>query len=186
MIRLQNILKILLILVVSWNSSIHALEFRSINPIRAPEGNEILHSRALTRLCADVNCDELIHAEKIVPVKKNHVEKIIKKLAKDWKTRRLSEYLAEDFFEKERLLDTLRASTSLAPKLRILAIRDLETISQFVKPVSIERAGYRFSLMVAKIKTQVEYNTAKGYVKSKANTQEYLFLIREKLKNINP
>lgn len=180
--QLKYILKTIIILISLYSSSGKALEFRSISPISSASFTNQRENITLKNLCHPIGCEELFPAETVIPIKKNKVKKLMRKLARSWNSSDLASYLSNEFIDKNRLLDTIRESVPRDGKLRILSVRGVEILKQFIKPASEDTEGYRFSLVNAKVKTQVEYNDAnQGRVKSKADTQEYLLFIREKL-----
>jgi hypothetical protein len=143
-----------------------AQESRQINRIATPQSN--LRLPAGARSVAAIR-----------PVATVSVEAAVRELAEAWNTPRLPQYLAPNFYGKERLADSLNTQFPRDARLRVLGIQSTQTVAQFLQddPGGGELRVSRVSVVV---RTQVEFNDPRGGgLRRIEGTNEFLLRVAE-------
>ncbi len=125
---------------------VHTREFRSLNLIPTP--GKLLPEGATA-------------VAKIQPVDRNIVEKAVNNIVGAWNTPRMEDTLAEDFFDKSRLVDAIEDIEKVPrdTRLRILSIQGIQTLSQQIQTDASD-VEWVESIVSATVKTQTEFNDA--------------------------
>jgi hypothetical protein len=126
-----------------------AQEFRAINPIRAPRA----------QLPAG--------AQRVVPQKpvpREKVEAAVAKVTAAWNTPELERVLAQDFYDRTRLLDNLASKAPRDARLRVVGIQGVQLLDQYIRPATAQNP-YRamVSQLSVTVRTQIEFNDATGF-----------------------
>jgi len=168
-----------LVLVVCTGA--RAVEFRNLNPIPTPGSADTVASRLVAELCADGDmCTNLVEVAEIQPLRRRAVQQAVREVARAWNSNRLEQYLGRDFVDRNRLLDTISDVVPRDARMRVLAVRNVQTLAQYRQPATPERSALRLSVVSARAETQVEYNDpVRGFVRSKKDVQEYVFVIAD-------
>ena len=112
--------------------------------------------------------------EPAVPLDPRLVEKAVCKLIEAWNSADLERMLSDSFVDKSRLLDSLAENIPRDARLRILAIRGIQTLEQFAKPES-ETSQLVQSRVSAIANTQLEFNDPVQGFQILEGTVEYVF-----------
>ena len=154
----------ILFLALIMPSYIYASELRHIRPIPTP----------------GVPPRKALPPEKIKPVPRELVEDAVKELIQAWNNNNLEEVLSEDFYDKDLLLDAMSEKVPRDAELRILSIQGIQTLSQHVE---VEPSGEKWlvSTVSATVRTQVEFNDPDTGFQRREGTNEYIFLVKEKV-----
>jgi len=168
-----------LVLVVC--AGVRAAEFRNLNPIPTPGSVDTVASRLVAELCADGDmCTNLVELTEPQPLRRQTVQQAVREVARAWNSNRLEQYLARDFVDRNRLLDTISDVVPRDARMRVLSVRNVQTLAQYLQPATPERSALRLSVVSARAETQVEYNDpVRGFVRSKKDVQEYVFVIAD-------
>lgn len=112
------------------------------------------------------------------PVPAAPVEAAVQQIAASWNTARLEPLLADNFYDKTRLLDTLNAKVPRDAKLRVLAIQGMQTLNQYLQknPAGSEDRVSRVSVTV---RTQLEFNDPQTGLQRLDGTNEFILLVME-------
>lgn len=162
------ILKLLLILIIGLfylSETLPASELRLIRPIPVP----------------GAPAPGAIPVEKIKPVSRELVENAVRKIVQAWNNKNLEEVLGEDFYDRDLLIDAMSEKVPRDAELRILSIQGIQTLSQHVE---VDPSGNRWliSTVSATVRTQVEFNDPDRGFQRREGTNEYIFLVKEKVK----
>jgi hypothetical protein len=140
-----------------------AREFRTFKSIRTPkalpEGAKV--------------------GKEIQPVDRKIMEGAVKKLMRSWNTAGMENMLAEDFFDKSRLFDSIDDKVPRDAKLSILSIQGIQTLSQ---QIQTDTAGAEIvvSTVSATVKTQLEFNDETDGFQRREGTNEYIFRVKQR------
>lgn len=111
------------------------------------------------------------------PVSRAKVESAVQQIAASWNTPRLESLLAENFYDKRRLMDSLGTLVPRDAKLRVLGIQGVKTLNQYVQ------AGTRGEQLVSRVsvtlRTQVEFNDPRGGFQRLEGDNEVILLVFE-------
>ncbi len=90
------------------------------------------------------------------PVPRAKVESAVEQITTAWNTPRLEPLLAESFYDKQRLMDSLGTLVPRDAKLRVLGIQGVKTLNQYVQADA--RGEQLVSRVSVTLRTQVEFN----------------------------
>jgi hypothetical protein len=114
------------------------------------------------------------------PVSAASVDAAVRQLAAAWNTPTLRPLLADNFFDKDRLLDALNRVPRDA-RLRVLAVQGSNTLNQWIEKRR-DGAGEEYvSRVSATVRTQVEFNDPRAGFQRLDGTNELVLLVREPL-----
>jgi len=126
-------------------SPLYATEFRTFRPILTPAAVGIVRK-----------------AEVFQPVPREIIEKAIHKIVSAWNEKHLASVIGEEFYERERLLDSMDVKVPRNAELRLLSIQSSQTLAQEVKET--EHGKIIESTVSVIINTEVNYDDpVKGY-----------------------
>lgn len=115
--------------------------------------------------------------QSVLPVSRETVEPLIRKVLEQWNTGDMAETLSDQFHDKSRLLDTVDSVVPRDAKLRIQAIRGIQTLQQYIKPDPNSDRGTMVSIVSATVQTQLEFNSpSSGFVRL-PGTNEFILEI---------
>lgn len=156
---------IIIILLISISLSL-AQEFRSLKAIPTPAPKKT-HFRISKR-----------RPGYFQPVSEKVVRKSLETILSSWNTAQMSSYLSDDFYDKDRLMDSISRLPCKNARLRLMAIQEIQTLDQHIVPLD-ENYFVRISTVSVIAKTQLEYNDpAKGF-QNIEGINEYILKIRE-------
>lgn len=142
----------------------HARSFRNINPIATP-GKQ------------PPGTERVAHPQPVDPAL---VRQAIDQIAAAWNTGALGPLLDETFVNRQRLLDTLQNVAPREARIRVLAVRSVATLDQFLAPE--EKGGdKRISTVSAVVETQIEFNDPRTGFQRLTGTNEFILRVVEPL-----
>ena len=101
------------------------------------------------------------------------IEAAARKVVASWNQGDLGQYLADDFQNRERLLDAIAGDVPRDAVIRVLAIRNVKTFDQYAR-----RSADGNEIVThasAQIDTQVEYEDPKAGLRRLRGSGEYMF-----------
>jgi len=114
------------------------------------------------------------------PVSASAVDQAVRQVAAAWNTPSLRQLLADNFFDKDRLLDALNRVPRDA-KLRVLAVEGINTLAQWIEKRR-DGAGEEYvSRVSAIVRTQVEFTDPRAGFQRLDGTNELVLVVREPL-----
>ncbi len=141
-------------------------QFRSFTPIASPEHE----AKAIP--------DGTVPVEKVIPVPRALVEPKLEAIIDKWNTPQMADTLAEEFFDRSRLLDTVNTEVPRDAKLRFQSLQSVQTLQQYRVPSATPLVSERVSLVSATARTQLEFNDGNGLVRV-PGTNEYILKITQ-------
>ena len=157
-----------------------AIEMRVPTPITTPDALSAGLSRDITLACSPAPCAELAQVVNVQPVSARTVRDAVGRITAAWNTADLERHLGEGFFGRTRLADTLREVVPRDARLRVLAVRNVQTLAQYVETARADARATRVSTVRATVVTQLEFNDPReGFVRSRRAAQEYLLVIAD-------
>lgn len=148
-------------------ASTQARQFRIIQPIATPENvNDALPDGARP-------------VESVQPVTREQLEPHLRKLFQDWESGQIDEHLAEDFWDSQRLLDTLDVVVPRDANLRLQSIQGIQTLSQYMQQDAETGGDERVSIVSATVRTQLEFNTPGGGFIRRPGVNEFILQVTE-------
>jgi hypothetical protein len=161
--RLLVLIFLVLLILVSMFMQTYAQECRRIQPIKSPAVVE-------TPLAEGVR-----PVKEQVPVDRQTVEKTMQKIAESWNTPEMSKKLADSFYEKDRLMDSINGNVPVDAQLRLLSVGSYRIMNQGIKQ---DPGG---DLLISRVsviaKTQIEYNNPTNGFQRRQGEQEYIIKI---------
>ncbi len=158
---------LLLVSLVLLNANLaHASEFRTLRPIPTP--------------IKGMSKGE-IKVKNLPPVSNEAIKAGLNSLLASWNTPRMEKFLAQEFYDRSRLLDAMQTFPAKDARLRLLSIKDVQVMNQKVFPVDKEHVT-RVSIVSVSALTQIEFeDPVKGFVKLKGEN-EYLLRVKEHIR----
>tara|TARA_R110002049_G_scaffold116188_1_gene268619 strand:- start:426 stop:938 length:513 start_codon:yes stop_codon:yes gene_type:complete len=150
-------------------ASVESRQFRAIQAIPTPQ--------TLTR---DLPPGAVV-SETIEPIPHETVERRMGQLIAKWNTPEMEETLAQEFYDRTRLLDTVETQVPKDAKLRLLGVQSAQTLQQYHLPGPNGRFATQVSIVAAVARTQIEYSGAGGLVRL-PGTNEFLLKVEKTLK----
>jgi hypothetical protein len=154
------------VLVTCTVSSVQARQFRNISPIVTPDYQQAnLPSGA-------VNISEPR------AIKRSEIEPRLRELIAKWNTPQMPEMLAEQFYDKDRLMDSIGTKVPRDATMRVQSVQAIQTLQQYRTPASTGVAAREVSLVSAIVKTQIEFNGPTGLVRLPGTSEFTLEVIK--------
>ena len=147
--------------------STQARQFRLIQPIATPEN---VH---------DALPDGATPVETVKPVTREQLEPHLRELFQDWESGQIEEHLAEDFWDSQRLLDTLDIVVPRDVTLRLQSVQGIQTLSQYMQQDAVTGYDERVSIVSATVRTQLEFNTPGGSFIRRPGVNEFILQVTE-------
>jgi hypothetical protein len=144
---------------------VYATDFRPFNPITSP--NAKLPSGAMT-------------VAKPMPVDVREVEKAVEKIMGSWNTPDMDNKLAGEFYNKDRLMDTVATGVPKDAKLRLLSVQGVQTLNQHIRK-NDSGESLLVSMVSAIARTQVEYNDPTRGFQRLEGMNEYILKVTSEL-----
>ena len=152
-------------------SRAHAAEMRQFQPIRTPA--EI----------AEALPPGFKQVERVAPPSRETMAKAVEDLAKEWNKPELMNKLAEEFFDKSRLHDSMATPTKVPPEatLRILSVQAVNALQQMVQE-DPARGQLRISVVQVRAVTRIEFtDPVRGFVRLDG-TNDYVLKVKEEIR----
>jgi len=108
------------------------------------------------------------------------MKKSVKEIFKSWKQGNFEKYLSEDFYDKRKLLDAMSYKVPPSAKIRVLSIKNMQTLQQFQKyrkDGSIEV----YSTVSVTADTQIEFDDVHKGFRRLEGENEYIIQIKGEL-----
>ena len=112
------------------------------------------------------------------PISQQRIEAAVAQLAAAWNTARLGTLLADNYYDKSRLLTTLSTAVPRDATLRVLAVQGAQTLAQYIQDRSSGGAELVSRVSVS-VRTQIEFNDPQSGFKRLDGTNELTLLLRE-------
>lgn len=138
-------------------------QVRRIQPIATPEAQE-------QAIVTEQNIE-------FTPISRNLITQAVEQIVEHWNARDLEPVLGEQFFDRERLKQSMDTVVPRDATLRVQAVRDIQTLRQYVEAGESGRLGSIVSVVSATVETQIEYNTGGGFVRL-PGVNEFIMEIR--------
>lgn len=156
------VLLVTLLVAAASASPASARGFRSFNSIQTP-----------TKLP-----DGAARTTELRPVDHQLVRQGIQDIVTAWNTGRLGPLLSDDLPDKSSLLDTLRLDLPKDIRMRVLSIRSIETLDQWI---SDDKKPWQVSRVSAIVRTQLEFTSVNTGFQRLEGDNEFLLEVRERL-----
>lgn len=166
-IRNHAVVAILLLALVAVEAQ--GRQFRSIQTIPTPQV-----------LVRDLPPGAVV-SKAIDPIPHQTVERRVAQMIAKWNTPEMGETLAEEFYDRTRLLDTVETAVPKDAALRLLGVQSAQTLQQYSLPGPDGRPAEQVSIVAVVAQTQIEYSGPDGLVRL-PGTNEYLIKVVKRLK----
>jgi hypothetical protein len=144
----------------------YAQEVRRIQPIKSPASID------------EPLAEGIQPVKKPIPIDRQTIEKTMQKIAESWNSPDMMNTLGKNFYEKDRLMDSMNSKAPVDARLRIMSVGSYRVINQGIK---LDPAG---DLLISRVsvtaKTQVEYNDPANGFQRRQGEQEYIIKITQK------
>jgi len=110
------------------------------------------------------------------PVSRGLVERAVANIAAQWNTANLEEVLADEFYDAQRLEDTVLGIVPRDAVLRVLSIQGQQVLQQYLLQ------GNRYSRVSVTVTTQVEFTDSSGVYQRREGVAEWILKITERAK----
>lgn len=151
-------------LCLAITSPAFAQEFRTFNQIptpgRAPDGAKPVQS--------------------IESVSASSIQNAAEQIVNAWNSGNISQNLAENFYDKTRLLDSINTNVPKDATIRLLSLQGGQTLNQYER---INTSGKKeiISTISVNANTQIEFNDAQKGFRRLEGTNEYVLRIVEEV-----
>ena len=154
----------LLITLMITVSTPHAREFRDIHIISAPAlpGEEASQPTQVFQ-----------------PVDRKVVDEVVRKVFAQYNTLELGENLANEFYDKERLLDAVSEQVPRDAQVRVLSVQGVETFDQEIQPDPSGGLDWLVSVVSVTVRAQMEFNDPTGGFQRREGTNELILRISQ-------
>jgi hypothetical protein len=112
------------------------------------------------------------------PVSTVGIEAAVRLIASAWNAPRLAPVLADNFYDKSRLLDALNTKVPRDATLRVLAIQGVQTLNQYLQ-TNAAGAELLVSRVSVTVRTQVEFNDPNKGFQRLDGTNEFILLVTQ-------
>ena len=137
-------------------------------------GGQANESRSFTEIRADEALpDNAVRLDTMQPIPQDVIENAVRHIAEQWNTANLEEVLADEFYDAQRLEDTLLAAAPRDAKMRVISIRGQQVLQQYLLD------GNRYSRVSVTVRTQVEFNDPQTGFQRREGTAEWILKITE-------
>jgi hypothetical protein len=117
--------------------------------------------------------------ERLHPVDPELVRQGVRRIIAAWNRGQLDRYLADDFQDRSQLLDSFAVDLPKDLRIRILNIRGIQTLDQWIKKG--DDGDWQVSRVNALVRTQIEFNSVKTGFQRLEGDNEYTIEVRERL-----
>lgn len=154
------------LLLSGWIAGQASAQFRTHTPIASPKSD----ARSLP--------DNALPVAKVVPVPREIVEPQLERIIAVWNTPAMAQTLADEFFDRTRLLDAVDTEVPRDAKLRFQSLQAVQTLQQYRVPEAAGQVSRRVSIVSATARTQLEFNSATGLVRL-PGTNEFIMRVTQ-------
>ncbi|MEM7426256.1 MAG: hypothetical protein AAF441_09175 [Pseudomonadota bacterium] len=150
-----------------------ASQYRKFNRIRVP----------VDKKKPEAKPDGFTQVARPIPLPRRLSERFIKDVVRAWNTQKLNTYLAGNFNDRQRLLDTIREDVPRDARLRVTGVQGVDVLLQRVKGEG--RGYYKVkSVAAARVRLRIEFqDPAAGF--TVINTSgEYIFDVALRVKRV--
>lgn len=140
----------------------YAQEFRSVRPIASPDA---------------MGTTAPVTGEVQRPLPRAVVEEAVRQVIETWNQPGFRDKLAEQFYDGQRLEDSIHNIAPRDAKLRLLSVQGIQTYSQQEGRTADGRLQV-VSTVSAQVRTQLEFNNSTGFQR-REGTNEFLLQITQ-------
>ncbi len=159
--------KAIMVIATLWLAATsQAGQFRSFTAIPAPDGAGESKLPRGAEPVADV-----------VPVPRAEVEKQLRRVIESWNQPSMSDHLAEEFYDRTRLLDNMNAKVPRDATLEFQALESVRTLQQYRIPRSQTQQPKRVSIVSATARTQIQYTSPETGFEALPGINEFILRI---------
>jgi len=165
----------LLVLVATTAS---AQEFRRIQPIAGARRAPVTAGTALEKTETPNEVTEAVVG--LAPIEREAVVASLSALFEAWNTPRLVEYLGAEFYNQDRLTESLAVQVPRDAELRTLNIESINVISQSQRPLpELDHALAVTTRVSVIVRHQLEFNDPSAGFQAIEGTNEYVLDLTE-------
>ncbi len=158
---MKNLFLTLLFIVLE--SVVCARGFRQFNPISSPN----------TRL--PKGAEPVAEA---VPIPPAAARDAVRQVLGKWNENDLDKHLDENFYDRQRLLDNLADDVPRDARIRVLSIRNVRPLQQYITPATTPGGKPTLSSIVSvTARTQIEYNDPERGFQRRPGTNDMILRI---------
>ncbi len=161
--QISRISIIALVMIILGTSQVFARQFRPIKPIATPNAEDATLPEGA------------MQATNVIPVPRAVVKNRVSRIVEKWNTPEMAETLAEEFYDRTRLLDVVDGGVPRDARLRMQSLQGTQTLQQYHLPDPDGRPK-EVSIVSATVRTQLEYNSPTGFVRL-PGTNEFIFKV---------
>ncbi len=159
----QIMLILVIFMMLGVTSTLHARQFRLLTPIATEKQSELPLGA--------------VPVETVKQWKRSEIEPMVREILSKWNTPAMAETLGKEFYDADRLLDTLNTVAQRDAVLRLQSIQGIQTVQQYIVPNPDDVGGDMISIVSATFKAQLEFNSStEGFVR-RVGTIELLLKI---------
>lgn len=158
-----------------------AAEFRQIDPITTPTRTRTLLPEGALIDCHPPACSEAFPVQQILPINAQTVSAAADRIAEVWNSGALDAFISDRFYDKWRLLDTIREVVPPDAELTVSSVRRINTIAQYLQWDGLSGSWLRFSIVNARIETELEFNDPERGFQDVEGEGDVLLLITERI-----
>ena len=141
---MKNLILALLFIVLE--SVAAARGFRQFNPIASPNVRLPKGAKPVAE---------------VVPIPPEAVRDAVRQVLSKWNENDLDKHLDENFYDRQRLLDNLAADVPRDARIRVLSVRNVRPLQQYITPAATPGGKPTLSSIVSvTAQTQIEYHDA--------------------------
>lgn len=118
-----------------------------------------------------------VESRDFAPVSRDVITSAVEEVVQHWNQRELESVLSDQFFDRERLKQSMDTRVPRDANLRVQAVRDVQTLRQYIEEGANGGLGNIVSVVSATVETQIEYNTGEGFVRL-PGVNEFIIEIR--------
>ena len=162
---MQRLTLLLTLLFVTAVCGAQAGEFRAFKPISTPGA-----APGGAKPVAEV-----------APIDPGQAREVAEKVFKAWNSGGLEKYLADDFYDKSRLLDAIDEKVPRDAQIRIMSIQGVQTLQQYQRPMGTGEGKEIISTVSVTADTQIEFNDVIKGFRRLEGVNEYILRITEEV-----
>lgn len=95
--------------------------------------------------------------ENVAPLDQGAARRAVGQVVEAWNNGQLGDYIGEDFPDRQRLLDSMDEDVPDDARIRVLGVRSIQTVQQFLGETP-DGAGQITSIVAVTADTQIEFN----------------------------
>jgi hypothetical protein len=153
-----------LLILFTFSFYCHAQEFRKINPIPRP----------------GKGAGRSVAPSEYYPISRDQMKKKMKEIFSQWNNGDLSKYLADDFYDKTRLLDNMYEKVPRDARIRLLSVGETQIMDQ--REMSTSTGKRIVSTVSVTATTQIEFNDPQRGFRRLEGENEYIIRVTEEIR----